>query len=153
MIRLSKFADYGIVLLTYMANGKDDSPQTARHLSELAELPLPTVSKILKAFSRAGLLVSHRGKQGGYSLAREPTKISVAQMISAIEGPIAMTECSSHAPGLCAMEQRCPVRGNWRRINEAVRLALDGLTLAVMTTPLAPDFAKHGAVLELIRGT
>ena len=146
MIRLSKLADYGIVLLTYFAR-EDKSVYTARELADVSRLPLPTVSKITKALCRGGLLVSHRGVKGGYSLSRPATEISVVDIIAAIEGPIAMTECSFTAPGLCEFEAACPVRGNWQRINQVVVHALSGLTLKDMKQP-APRSAK--ASLRLV---
>ena len=97
---------------------------------------MPTVSKILKALARSSLLISHRGITGGYSLARAPEQISIAEVIGALEGPLALTECSSSAPGLCDLEAVCPVRSNWRRINDVVRGALAQLSLADMSRPL-----------------
>jgi len=135
MIRIAKLTDYAIVLLAYFA-GDAEQVRTARDLAAQAHISLPTVCKVLKALSRGGLLVSHRGVTGGYSLARQPQEISIAEIISVIEGPIAMTECSAKAPGLCELEPVCPVRSNWRRINQAVRQALENLTLADMTRPL-----------------
>ena len=132
MLKLSKLTDYGIVLMGYMARQPDDS-RAARELAEVSGLPLPTVSKVLKSLSRGGLLVSHRGKRGGYSLALAPEDISVAEMIRVLEGPVALTECSSaHIPTLCEMEAKCPVRGNWQVINEVVFKALKGFSLAQM---------------------
>ncbi len=99
-------------------------------------LPLPTVSKILKLLAREGLLASHRGVKGGYSLAPPAEEISMAEIIAALEGPIAITECIERRARLLH-EPLCPVRGNWQRINEAVRTALDGISLAEMAQPLA----------------
>src|SRR5207244_2302662 len=84
-------------------------------LASEARLPVPTVSKILKTLARAGLLVAHRGVKGGFSLARRPEEISMAQIISAMEGPIAITECSDNVPGICELEPWCPVGANWQR--------------------------------------
>ena len=137
MIRIAKLTDYAIVLLTYFARAEDQA-HTARDVAARTRIPLPTVSKVLKALSRGGLLVSHRGVKGGYALARRPEEISVSSIIAAIDGPIAMTECSIHAPGLCELETVCPVRSNWRRINDVVQHALDGLTLVDMSIPLPP---------------
>jgi FeS assembly SUF system regulator len=136
MIRITKQTDYGIVLLTHLA------AQPLRHLNapELAgetQLPLPMVSKILKVLVREGLLLSNRGVKGGYSLARRPDEISMAEIIAALEGPIAITECIEVSSD-CSHEQLCPVRSNWQRINAAVREALDGITLAEMAMPLSP---------------
>ena len=138
MIRIARLTDYAIVLLTHFAGDPRPPIHNARDLAAEANLPLPTVSKILKALSKAGLLVSHRGVAGGYSLARPPDQITVAEIIGALEGPIAMTDCAGDAHGLCTLEPCCPTQDNWRKINAAVRRALQGLTLADMTPAAAP---------------
>ncbi len=130
MLRLSKLADYGIVLMSYIAEHHPQGPIAARTLAERSALPVPTVSKVLKALCRADLLLAHRGKQGGYTLGRAIKDISVADMISAIDGPISLTECGKHAPALCDLEPSCPVRQNWATITSRVRAALEGLSLA-----------------------
>ena len=142
MIRIRKLTDYGIVLLTYFAVGGETSVRTARELAAKAHLPLPTVSKILKSLARSSLLVAHRGIKGGYSLARAPEEITVAEIVAALEGPLALTECSASAPGLCDIEPVCPVRSNWRKINDVVRGALAQLSLADMSRPLAVRAAR-----------
>ena len=88
MIKLSRITDYGIVLLAHLAGSADDSSQSAREIARETRLPAPVVSKILKSLARQGLLISHRGAKGGYSLARIPEEISVPEMIGALEGPI-----------------------------------------------------------------
>jgi FeS assembly SUF system regulator len=135
MIRITKQTDYGIVLLTQMATHAERQ-YNAPDLAAEARLPLPMVSKILKLLTREGVLVSHRGVKGGYSLARHPQAISMAEIIAALEGPIAITECVDEG-GDCVHERLCPVRSNWHRINEAVLAALQGITLAEMAHPLA----------------
>ena len=150
MIRIAKLTDYGFVLLTHFARESADRVLNARDLAAEAKLPLPTVSKLLKLLSRAGLLVSHRGVAGGYSLARPPAEVSVAQIIAALEGPIAVTECSSDEHGLCTLESFCPTQSNWRKINTAVRRALEELTLADMVAP-ASEAGTDGAVLLPLR--
>jgi FeS assembly SUF system regulator len=136
MIRITKQTDYGVVLLTHLAQ----EPQrlvTTPELAEETQLPLPMASKILKLLAREGVLDSHRGAKGGYTLARSPREITVTEIISALEGPIAVTECIDDAPGACDYTAFCPVRSNWNQINLAIRQALDGITLADMTFPLA----------------
>jgi FeS assembly SUF system regulator len=130
MIRITKQTDYGIVLLTHLA-AHPDRQFAAPELAAETRLPLPMASKILKLLARDGLLASHRGVKGGYSLARAAEEISMAEIIVALEGPIAITECVS-VESDCTHEALCPVRSNWRRINEAVRGALEGITLAEM---------------------
>ena len=137
MLRLTKQADYGIVLMTHMARG-GDRHFNAPVLAEETHLPLPTVSKILKQLTREGLLASHRGVKGGYSLARAPDKITVAEMISVLDGPIAFTECIEDTPGVCSQEAICQLRGTWQQINFAVRHALESISLADLTEPVTP---------------
>ena len=141
MIRLSRLSDYGIVLMTHLASLVGPGPHAAREIAGAAGLPLPVVSKLLKALAREGLLVSHRGAKGGYSLARPPAQITTAEMITALEGPIGLTECTVH-PGQCTQEASCHVREPWQRINDVVRDALSGVTLADLAQPHsgnAPD--------------
>ncbi len=133
MIRITKQTDYGIVLLNHLATHRDRQ-YNAPDLALETHLPLPMVSKILKLLAREGLLVSHRGVKGGYGLARVPEAITMAEIIVALEGPIAITECIDLS-GDCFHEQACQVRSNWQRINEALRTALQGITLAEMAPP------------------
>lgn len=140
MIRLSKFTDYGIVIMTHMAS-HPGRQHTAPEIAAESHLPLPMASKILKGLARAGLLVSHRGAKGGYGLARSAEAISVADVITALEGPIALTACIEQAPGECDIEALCPARANWQRINDAIRRALDGITMAEMARTVPPAFA------------
>jgi len=144
MLRMTKQADYAIVLLTRMAG----VPEVQINASEIASqtgLPQPIVSKILKLLARRELLISHRGAKGGYRLARAAENISVAEIIEAVEGPIAITECVDETPGECSQEPVCPVRSNWQRINYAVRSALEQITLEEMTHPVAPMLVTLGS--------
>lgn len=136
MIRLGKLTDYGLVLMSYMAREQRQSLHTARDLALESGFPLPTVSKLLKLLLQSGFLISHRGIKGGYSLAREPQDISVAEIIAALEGPIAITECSTDISGLCDFERCCPIKSNQRIINQVVRGALEKLTLNDLLHPL-----------------
>lgn len=134
MIRMSKLTDYAIVLMVHVA--RSGGLRTARQLAEDASLPMPTVGKVLKVLSRHQFLVSTRGMRGGYALGREASEIRIADLIEALEGPIALTECSA-APGngVCSHEQHCPVRAPWIQINQAVRDALSSIRLSDMTRP------------------
>jgi FeS assembly SUF system regulator len=137
MVRLGKLADYGLVLMTCIARTENSSPQrTARDLALESKLPLSTVSKLLKELLQSGLLLSHRGTKGGYMLARHPHQVSVVDIITAIEGPMALTECSSDISGLCNLELTCPIKSNQRIINQAVRGVLERITLADLIQPL-----------------
>ena len=134
MLRMSKLADYGTVVMTAMACAPERM-QRAGDVANATGLAQPTVSKLLKALARKGLLISLRGAKGGYMLGRAPREISVAQIIEAIEGHIGMTECSG-SPGLCARESGCSVRANWQKINRAVLSALQQINLEQMTQPM-----------------
>ena len=136
MIRLARLTDYGIMLLTLLARDRNGAPRSAREVAARSRLPQPTVSKLLKALAHAGLLETHRGVRGGFRLAKSPEKVSVADIIAALEGPIGITECTAH-PGQCGVEPLCPVRTNWGRINRAVLEALHGISLAEMARPLS----------------
>ena len=140
MIRITKMTDYGIVLLSRLAISPDSKAYSVKGLAEAANLPEPTVSKLLKALTKSGLLVSTRGVNGGYGLARKPEQISVAQIIAAIDGPIAITDCSGELPDRCEHERMCPVRSNWQKINLAIRDSLEGVTLAQMAGSLPANF-------------
>ena len=136
MIRLGKLTDYGLVLMTYIARDHDWSLHTARDLAGESRLALPTVSKLLKELLRGGLLVSQRGIKGGYSLAKKPREISVAEIIAVLEGPVALTECSTDISGLCDLEPSCPIKDNQRIISQVVRGALEKVMLSDLSQPL-----------------
>jgi FeS assembly SUF system regulator len=145
---MTKQTDYGILLLTYFAQGPKGWTSSARELAAESHLPLPMVSKILKLLTREGLLISHRGVKGGYSLARQPEAISVAEIIGVMEGPIAMAECIG-TPGDCRQEPVCATRHNWHTINGTVRRALEGITLSDMSRPLSENLVPlAGAQIE-----
>jgi FeS assembly SUF system regulator len=137
VIRLSRLTDYGIVLMVQLARDDEGAPRNARNLAAEAELPVPVVSKILKHLARGGLLASQRGAKGGYALARPAERISVPEMISALEGPISLTACTAH-PGNCDQESSCNVREPWQQINAAVHDALSRISLADLAAPRRP---------------
>ncbi len=134
MLRLNRITDYAVVVLTRMAH----DPRrlvTAPQLSEESNVPAPTVAKVLKALTKEGLLASQRGVNGGYLLARSARDISMFEVIRALEGPVNLTACVDGVEGGCDVEQLCPVRGNWDRVNQAIKSALDGVTLEDMAVP------------------
>jgi FeS assembly SUF system regulator len=139
MIRLTRQADYAIVVMTHLARRGGSASTSARDVARDVRLSQPMVSKILKALVRGGLLLSHRGVHGGYELALHPEEISVAGIITAVEGPIGMTDCSGEPAGCCGIEHTCAVRGNWQLITSVVRRALEKITLAQMAGPLSSD--------------
>ena len=147
MICIAKLTDYGIVLLTSFV--REERAWSASELAETSTLPVTTVAKILKMLTKGGILQSQRGKLGGYSLTRAPKAISVAEILEAMEGPLCLTECSGRKGHSCALEDGCPVRTHWRRINEAVRRSLDELSLAEMAEPRPRVNAAPGKLLKI----
>ncbi|MGO8828960.1 MAG: SUF system Fe-S cluster assembly regulator [Steroidobacteraceae bacterium] len=137
MLRMGKLTDYATVVLASLAQ----DPMRHRAAAELAErtrISRPTVSKVLKGLQRAGMVISSRGSQGGYRLARGPEHITAAQILDVFEGPIAITECSG-AASQCGIERMCRVGGAWQRINAGIRRALEDVTLqqlAGLDTPV-----------------
>jgi len=133
MLKLSKLTDYATVILSFMA--KDQmSMHAAIEISQVTGITLPTVSKILKLLVKAHVLTSVRGAKGGYLLARAPERITVATIIAALEGPIALTECNASHKN-CDQATGCDIQGNWGLINQKVFNALDSVTLADMVMP------------------
>lgn len=147
MLRISKLTDYGIVLLAHFADLGDGETHNAREMAEATSLPQPVVSKILKSLVQESLLVSQRGSKGGYALARPAESIRVADIIAALEGPIALMACSA-GPGHCDVESSCRVRDPWQRINQAIQQTLQRVTLAelVSGSPLFQIEPDAGAV-------
>ncbi len=139
MLRISKLTDYGTVVLAQMAQSPG-AVQTATGLATATRVAPPTVSKLLKYFARAGLVTSQRGARGGYTLARPPELITAVQIIDAIEGPVAITQCSL-GHDRCGIEPVCGVGHNWQRISLSIRDALKTVTLAQLARPAAPIVA------------
>ena len=132
MLRISKLTDYAILMMVELT--RDREVLSAHALAERIRVEVPTASKVLKLLAGGGLLESFRGASGGYRVTRSAADISVAEVIAAIEGPIAMTECSVEA-GLCSQEDSCDLRGNWQRISLAVADALEQVSLDEMAAP------------------
>jgi FeS assembly SUF system regulator len=128
MLRISRLTDYATVLLAALA-GEPARVQTAAALAEQTRIAAPTVCKLLKQLQRAGLVVSTRGLHGGYQLARPATQISAAAILDALEGPVALTDCSV-GHGHCEIEESCRVSRVWQRLNVAIRRSLHEVSLA-----------------------
>jgi FeS assembly SUF system regulator len=128
MLRISRLTDYATVLLAALAN-EPARVQTAAALAEQTHIAAPTVSKLLKQLHRAGLVTSTRGLHGGYQLARPASQISAAAILDALEGPVALTDCSA-GHGNCGIEETCRVGKVWQRLNLAIRRSLYDVSLA-----------------------
>ncbi len=149
MIRITRQTDYGIILLAYLASMPSERIHAAKDAARECRLPVPMVSKILKTLAREGILISHRGVKGGYSLSRVPARITVGDIIRALEGPIGITECS-WSPGTCEQEPQCPVRINWQKISLAVRSALEQIPLSEMIgVPGTPLVSIGAGAMEI----
>lgn len=141
MLRIGKLTDYALLILSQMARDPL-SVLSATHLADRLRLSAPTVSKILKILSEAGLVSSTRGAEGGYRLGRAASEITVADIIAAMEGQIAMTECCEKI-NLCGIDAVCTLRNNWRKINGMVQQLLGGITISDMLEPLSMGGLTH----------
>jgi len=143
MLRISKLTDYATVLLAALSE-RPGSLLSASELAERTGIGVPTAGKLLKELQRAGLVRSTRGPRGGYQLARAAEEISAAQIIDAVEGPVALTECASDH-GQCDIEASCSVGRSWQRVSVAIRHSLQELRLTSLiandAAVRAPDLA------------
>lgn len=134
MLRISKLADYATVIMNYLAMDPK-AISSAPEIAQALQVPMPTVSKVLKLLNAAQLVSSTRGAEGGYRLGRPAQQISIIEVIAAIDGQPALTECSMHGQ-VCMQETVCAVRNNWRLVNKMIVNFLRNLTLADMSMPL-----------------
>jgi FeS assembly SUF system regulator len=132
-MRLSSLADYAVVMLSAAARHGLGGRLTATSLSQETGVPLPTAQKLMGRLAASGLLVSARGTGGGFALARDPAAISLADIIEAVEGPIAMTACVDDQRHDCGLESACRVKPHWGVVNDSIRGALGGVTLAALS--------------------
>lgn len=150
MIRLGKLTDYGLLLMAEIARSPREL-HAARDLAEHCKLPLPTVSKVLKTLLQSRLLLSHRGTRGGYTLVREPQAIAITEIISALEGPLALTECSMDVSA-CDLEPSCPMKDNQKIINQVIHGALAKVMLSDLIRPLQVTAVRDSNGLITITG-
>lgn len=146
MIKLSKLSDYAVVVLSLLARDRNRL-MTATGLSSASGIPEPTVAKVLKLLSKEGVIASTRGVNGGYMLERDPAEISVTELITALEGPIALTACIEGSDDECGIQEICPMSGKWAKVNATIKTALDGLPLSDLLIPVraaAVEVAKNG---------
>ncbi len=135
MLRVNKLTDYATVVLIDIAGGR--ALQSTHQISDHTGIPFPTVAKLMKSLSRAGLVRALRGTHGGYAMARDMHAITIADIIQAVEGPIALTACADTSDEHCGIEKICPVQGKWNRVNRAVTEALRDVTLADMVADVS----------------
>jgi len=141
MLRLGKLTDYAMLILSHLAQ-MPTSILSATMIADTLHLTVPTVSKILKMLSDAGLVSATRGAEGGYRLIRPAAEISIADVIAAMEGGLAMTECCDSISH-CTIASMCTMKENWKKINKMVYSLLDGISVVDMLMPL-PSLANEG---------
>ena len=129
MLRISRLTDYAVVMMTQIARSPPKTWLTVNQLAQVTGVPLPTAAKVMKILVNAGFITSQRGVYGGYALLREAHSISVAEIITAFEGPITLTACISSAESHCEIESLCPIRGQWDTVNEAIQQVLEDISL------------------------
>ena len=129
MLRLNKLTDYAVVVLCHMGMERN-SVYTVSRLARGSGVPQPTVAKLMKQLVRSGLVSSQRGASGGYMLRRSLTEIAISDVITSLEGPIALTACVDGTEDICASIALCPIKGNWNKVNQAIKEALDNVSLA-----------------------
>lgn len=152
MIKLNRLTDYAVMILAQMGKEPGTITKSASLAAETG-LPQPTISKILKILTKKNLVVSYRGANGGYSAAHSLDKITVADLIEALDGPLALTACVEGASENCNVEAFCPVRGGWNRINKVIRAALEQVSLAELCTPeISPRLPNYNSPNEIRRG-
>jgi FeS assembly SUF system regulator len=137
MIRMSKLADYSFIILIHMGN-RDQATWAASDLSTETTLPLPTVAKLMKVLAKAGIVIAQRGAAGGYRMAASACEITIARIIEAVDGPIALTDCVDDGEHDCAVQSLCPMHGGWNKINKAMKQALEGVYLSDLVDGCSP---------------
>jgi FeS assembly SUF system regulator len=153
VLRLSKLTDYAVVVMARLAlegAGPAGQVQTAPGLAAATGIAEPTVAKVLKLLGGAGLVEGVRGARGGYRLTRPLPAVPLSEVIVAVDGPIALTACVDGGFGLCEAEGVCAVRGRWDPVNDAIRRALSGITVADLAGPLHCPAARATATLAAI---
>ncbi|MDE0932839.1 MAG: Rrf2 family transcriptional regulator [Novosphingopyxis baekryungensis] len=136
-MRLSSMADYAIVLMSAASRHCGTARVSATDLAEETHLPLPTAQKLVSLLSKAGLLSATRGTGGGIRLTRPASAISLADIVEAVEGPIALTACIAESAPDCAIEAECRIRPHSGAVNDAVRGALANVSLSSLSAPEA----------------
>ncbi|HUI83045.1 MAG TPA: Rrf2 family transcriptional regulator [Candidatus Binatia bacterium] len=145
MLKLTKKADYGLIAMQHLARHAELGACSAKDLAEMYGMPQEALAKILQRLTRAGLLTSQYGSNGGYTLARDPRNISAFEVIQAIDGPLFITSCSTTLSD-CDQSLRCTVREPLRRVSRSIEDVLSQLTIWELT---APQEATASALVTL----
>jgi len=161
MLRLTKKADYGLMALKYLAEQADvaasrkpgglatHTAQSAKDIAEAYHIPPQLLAKILQTLAKAGLLVSHAGTNGGYSLARSPREITAFEVIRAIDGPLFITSCIT-IHGTCDLAGHCTIKEPLRKVNDSIKDLLNGICISdLIDTEAAPAAALAGGLVSI----
>ena len=130
MLRITRITDYGVILLGFIAKTSNESLYNSKDLSNELNIPLPTVSKVLKSLVHSGLLESVQGSQGGYKLSLSSDKISAADIIESLEGPVSLTACCVEDG--CEFSSVCNVSKSWQKVNTVIVNKLKSVSLSEM---------------------
>ena len=152
MLRLSKKADYALMAMKHLAVKTETaaSSTSAREIAEQYDIPIELMAKVLQRLARSGLLTSHQGTRGGYTLARPTAAISVADIIQAIDGPLTVTACSTEDEQ-CEQFTKCNVRDPLWRIKDRILAALSTCSLAEITAEMPYEAPPAAIPVSLTR--
>jgi FeS assembly SUF system regulator len=150
MLRLSKKSDYALIAITHLTLKSGSS--SAREIAELFDIPVELMAKVLQRLTRRGLLTSQQGTRGGYQLARPASGISIADVIQAIDGPVAVTACSAHADR-CGQFDKCNVRDPLRKIREVIVSALKATTVLELANDVSVSETLPARAQFLVRAS
>jgi len=146
LLRFTKRADYGLMAVHFIASHGDEGAVSAKRIAEEFHIPPERLAKILQRLAKKKLVASHNGPKGGYLLTRHPAKITVGQVVRALEGPINVVNCMSEQDD-CPQFARCNLRGPVQKIQASISHVLDSMTLAELavepTIPLGPLVGIH----------
>lgn len=153
MLRLTKKADYGLMALKYLAEQGLVSPgapiaQSAKDIAEAYHIPPQLLAKILQTLARAGILVSHAGANGGYSLARAASDISAFEVIRAIDGPLFITSCIT-IHGTCDLAGHCTIKEPLRKVNDSITALLSDIHISDLVEPAEAGAAIGGGLVTI----
>lgn len=148
MLRLTKKADYGLMALKYLAEHASDPSISARDIAEAYHIPPQLLAKVLQRLAKVGILRSHAGMSGGYSLIRHPREISAFEVIHAIDGPLFITSCGPSHSG-CDLTDSCTIKEPLARVNDSISSLLRSISVADLAEPVA-DPSRPKAVQDLI---
>jgi Rrf2 family protein len=138
MLRLSKKADYALMAMKHLAVRPEGASASAREIAEQYDIPVELLAKVLQRLARRGLLTSLQGTRGGYRLARPTTRISVADIIQAIDGPLTVTACSTEAEN-CGQYAKCNIRDPLWKIKDRIVSALTTCSLQEISSDSAEE--------------